>query len=106
MPIIDNISLNYKRRKIGGKWKPAILYVLHNRPERFNKIKVIIPGISAKMLASTLKEMEKDGLVTKEDDKYSLTDPATKVTSLLLQIQSIVDTLPVLICIEVLQAEM
>lgn len=106
MPIIDNVSLNYKRRKIGGKWKPAILYVLYNKPERFNRIKMLIPGISAKMLTSTLKEMEKNQLIKKCDDKYVLTDPATRITALFHQIQEIVDTLPILllICIEVLPA--
>lgn len=106
MPIIDNISINFKRRKIGGKWKPAILFVLYNKPERFNRIKMLIPGISAKMLTSTLKEMEKNDLITKVSDKYVLTEPAVRITALLYQIQEIVDKLPILIllCIEVLPA--
>jgi len=105
VPIIDNIAINYKTRKIGGKWKPAIMYVLYNRPERFNRIKMLIPGISAKMLTSTIKEMEKNELVTKSGDRYALTEPATRITALLYQIQEIVDTLPILICTGVLLGE-
>lgn len=100
--MIDNIAIDYKRRKIGGKWKPAILFVLYNRPERFNRIKLLIPGISAKMLTSTIKEMEKNELITKSGDKYILTEPATKITALLYQIQEIVDTLPILLLTGVL----
>lgn len=48
---------------IGGKWKPIILGRLLNGAVRFGKLAVQIPGISRKILAEQLKELEEDGLI-------------------------------------------
>lgn len=51
---------------IGGKWKALILRrLLEGESRRFGELKRILPGISAKMLAKHLKELEYDGLVTR-----------------------------------------
>ncbi|MDR3435338.1 helix-turn-helix domain-containing protein [Telmatospirillum sp.] len=54
---------------IGGKWKVMVLWALHPRPHRFGELRRAIPGISEKMLIQNLKEMEADGIVTRQDFK-------------------------------------
>lgn len=68
-------------RIIGGKWKVEILCSLQAAPRRFGRLRQVIPGISEKMLAQQLREMEADGLVRREVHDtlppkvvYSLTD--------------------------------
>ncbi|MFE0653575.1 winged helix-turn-helix transcriptional regulator [Streptomyces sp. NPDC059534] len=49
---------------IGGKWKVLILWALHEQPHRrFGELRRLLPGITEKVLASHLREMEADGIV-------------------------------------------
>lgn len=51
---------------IGGKWKALILHrLLEGESRRFGELKRLLPGISAKMLAKHLKELEFDGLLAR-----------------------------------------
>jgi DNA-binding HxlR family transcriptional regulator len=50
---------------VGGKWKCLVLWHLHEGKMRFKELERIVPGVSQKMLTQQLKEMEKDGLLTK-----------------------------------------
>lgn len=51
---------------VGGKWKPLILWALSESPMRFGELRRYLTGISEKMLAQQLREMEADGLVHRE----------------------------------------
>jgi DNA-binding HxlR family transcriptional regulator len=51
---------------VGGKWKPPILYLLGTGTMRFGRLKIAIGGITQKMLAQELREMEKDGLINRK----------------------------------------
>ncbi|GAA3926425.1 helix-turn-helix domain-containing protein [Actinomadura viridis] len=51
---------------IGGKWKVLILWALHERPCRFGELRRLLPGITEKVLASHLRELENDGVVHRE----------------------------------------
>lgn len=51
---------------IGGKWKPLILWWLHQRTHRFAELRRRMPPISEKMLAQHLRELEADGIVHRE----------------------------------------
>ena len=51
--------------RVGDKWSVQIVVVLHRGPERFNSIKRHVPGISQQMLTSSLKALERDGLVSR-----------------------------------------
>ena len=48
---------------IGGKWKPLILWWLHQRTYRFAELRRLIPGITEKVLTQQLRELEADGIV-------------------------------------------
>ncbi len=50
---------------IGGKWKPTILYHLAYGPTRFNVLRRLIPAVTARMLALQLRELERDGIVSR-----------------------------------------
>ncbi|HWK47607.1 MAG TPA: helix-turn-helix domain-containing protein [Stellaceae bacterium] len=52
---------------VGGKWKVLILWPLRSAPRRFGELRREVPGISEKMLIQHLKEMERDGIVTRKD---------------------------------------
>jgi DNA-binding HxlR family transcriptional regulator len=49
--------------RIGDKWSLLIVSTLGERPMRFNELRRAINDISQKMLSSTLKVLERDGLV-------------------------------------------
>lgn len=51
---------------IGGKWKTLILWEVNIGPRRFGELKRLLPGVSEKVLAQQLREMETDGLVRRE----------------------------------------
>lgn len=53
-------------RVIGGKWKPLILWVLREETLRFGEIKKQITGITQKMLTQQLRELEADGIVSRQ----------------------------------------
>ena len=50
---------------IADKWSLLIIRALGNGPRRFNALRREIGDISQKMLASTLRNLERDGFVTR-----------------------------------------
>ena len=56
-PVAVTVSL------IGSKWKLLILRDLTAKVCRFNELKRSLDGISHKMLAQSLRELEADGIV-------------------------------------------
>lgn len=51
--------------RIADKWTVLLLTTLDEGPMRFNALKRRIEGVSQKMLSQTLKQMERDGLVSR-----------------------------------------
>jgi DNA-binding HxlR family transcriptional regulator len=51
--------------QIGGKWTVHILLGLAQREHRFSELLRSIEGISQKMLTATLRDLERDGFVTR-----------------------------------------
>ena len=52
-------------RIVGGKWTGSILWHLKDEPVRFNDLSRMIGGASKKMIAERLRQLEKQGLVTR-----------------------------------------
>lgn len=51
--------------RIGDKWTILIVRQLGDKPKRFNALRREIGDISQKMLATTLRNLERDGFVTR-----------------------------------------
>jgi DNA-binding HxlR family transcriptional regulator len=52
--------------RVGDKWSVLIIMRLGEGPRRFNEIKRMIGGISQRMLTLTLRNLERDGLVSRK----------------------------------------
>ena len=50
---------------IGGKWNLICLYWLASERRRFGELRRLMPGISHKVLTETLRDLEREGLVTR-----------------------------------------
>lgn len=50
---------------IGGAWCVNIIWNLSAGPRRFSELRVDIPKVSAKVLATRLKEMEEKGVIAR-----------------------------------------
>jgi DNA-binding HxlR family transcriptional regulator len=67
--------------RIGDKWSTLIVVALAQRSHRFSEIRRAIPDISKRMLTQTLRDLERDGLVSRRvfptkppSVEYKLTD--------------------------------
>lgn len=82
--------VTFTLEKIGGRWKPIILYNLRSNTLRYGQLRRCIPGITEKMLIQQLRELETDGLVSRETKpivpphvEYSLTPLGESLSPLL-----------------------
>ena len=50
---------------LSGKWTPLIVEALADGPLRFGELARRVVGVTHKMLTQTLRELERDGLVTR-----------------------------------------
>ena len=58
--------VTYTMSKIGGKWKPIILFLISKGANRFGILQRGIKGISKQMLTKQLRELEQDGLLHRQ----------------------------------------
>jgi DNA-binding HxlR family transcriptional regulator len=77
--------------RIGGKWKSVILYYLLDGTLRFNEIRRLLPGVTQRMLTLQLRELEKDGLISRHvypqippKVEYTLTERGKTLQPILL----------------------
>ncbi|MCW5721540.1 MAG: helix-turn-helix transcriptional regulator [Devosia sp.] len=52
--------------KVGDKWSMLLVMTLAARPRRFNELHREVPDISQKMLTQTLRDLQRDGLVSRQ----------------------------------------
>lgn len=52
--------------RVGDKWSMMLIGMLSAGPVRFTDLKKLTPGISARMLAHTLRQLERDGFVNRQ----------------------------------------
>lgn len=93
---LEETGFNYTMSLIQGKYKMFILYTLSGfGVVRFNEMKKFIGTISYKTLSSALKELERDGLIHREEYpqippkvEYSLTERGKTLIPILDQMCS------------------
>jgi DNA-binding HxlR family transcriptional regulator len=83
--------ITYVMNKIGGHWKPIILYYLISGPKRYSELRRAIPAITEKMLAQHLKQLREDNLINRKVVQemppitiYSLTPSGKKLAPILM----------------------
>lgn len=52
--------------RLGSKWSSLVIGTLAAGPHRFSAIQRTIPDISKRMLTQTLRNLERDGLISRE----------------------------------------
>jgi len=62
----EECPVTYVMEKIGGYWKPIILFHLLSGSKRYSDLRKAIPAITEKMLIQHLKQLETDKLVSRK----------------------------------------
>ena len=80
---------------IGGKWAMPIIYILSKGKMRFKEIESSIDGINTRMLVKELKNMESNGILTREvfatvppTVEYTLTAKGQKLLPSIISLHS------------------
>jgi DNA-binding HxlR family transcriptional regulator len=61
----DNCPVRAAIDVIRGRWKPSILFELHNGRKRFTELRAALPQITAQTLSLQLRQLEADEIVTR-----------------------------------------
>jgi DNA-binding HxlR family transcriptional regulator len=76
------------------KWKGVILFHLLDGTKRFNELRCFIPSVTQRMLTLQLRELEKDGIISRKVHpevppkvEYSLTELRHSLKSILLSLR-------------------
>ena len=84
---------------IGGKWSMLILCTLSSGPKRTGELRRRLEGVSPKMLTQTLRELERHGIVAREDFgevpprvEYRLSPLGQSLAALVAEIEDWVST--------------
>lgn len=78
---------------IGGRWKIVILWYLFQGIKRFSELQRALTGVSQKVLTQQLRDMERDGIVTRT--VYAQVPPKVEysVTLLGLSLKPVVEAM-------------
>jgi DNA-binding HxlR family transcriptional regulator len=84
---------------IGSKWSMLVLCALRGGPRRTGDLKRRLRGVSAKMLTQTLRELERHGIVERQDFgevpprvEYRLSTLGQSLATLVVRIEDWVST--------------
>jgi DNA-binding HxlR family transcriptional regulator len=79
--------------RIGDKWSVIVICRLDGQPRRFNELRRLTDGITQRMLSSTLRNLERDGLVRRTvyatvppQVEYSLTERGRSLHTILYRL--------------------
>src|SRR5882672_7143210 len=65
LPTLTQCPLTAALNAVGGKWSLICLYWLDSGTRRFNELRRLMPEISHKVLAATLRNLEHEGLISR-----------------------------------------
>lgn len=63
---VYHCALDVTMELVGGKWKAIVLWYLRKDKKRFSELNKLIPGITEKMLSMQLRQLERDGFVSRK----------------------------------------
>ncbi len=66
LQIFTRCPVTFTIDKIGGRWKPIILFQLLSGEKRYSEILKSIPQITEKMLIQHLRQLEGDNLISRK----------------------------------------
>lgn len=78
---------------VGRRWTGAVIRVLLRGPRRFNELLAAIPGISDRLLTERLRELENEGLITREVQSGSPVRVVYELTCAGRELQAALDAL-------------
>jgi len=88
-------AVDYAFKRVGGKYKGRIIWVLREDVLRYGELKRAIVGITPKMLTQTLKELEADEFISRKvylevppKVEYSLTKSGKELVPLIKQLRT------------------
>ena len=80
---------------IGGKWAMPMIYILSKGKMRFKELERSVEGINTRMLVKELKNMEANGIITREvfatvppTVEYTLTNKGEKLLPSIVSLHS------------------
>jgi DNA-binding HxlR family transcriptional regulator len=59
----NNCPVTSCMNKIGGKWKPVVIFLITIGKNRFSMMQKAMPDISKQMLVNQLRELEEDKII-------------------------------------------
>ena len=78
---------------IGEKWSMQVLFELRNGPVRFNELRRLLTPVTQRMLSSSLRTLEHNGLITRTvhptvppQVDYTLTEPGQALNTAIHQV--------------------
>lgn len=75
---------------LSGAWTPHVIWYLGATPRRFSELKGDIRGVSAKVLAARLRQLQKIGVVTRRVMKTSPPTVEYELTELGRELQPVI----------------
>jgi DNA-binding HxlR family transcriptional regulator len=88
--VMTDCPVSYTLDKMGGRWKPLILWHLRKEKKRYSELRKSIPAITEKMLIQHLKQLEEDQLIIRSvvevmppHVEYTLSKPGRELMSAL-----------------------
>lgn len=98
-PAYTNCPVEATLDIIGGKWKSIILFRVMEETRRFNELRRLLPNITQRTLTNQLRELEKDGLISRKvyaevppKVEYSITEFGSTLEPVLLALKQWAET--------------
>lgn len=98
---VEPCAVERGMRIIGGKWTGSILWHLKDGPVRFNDLARMVGGASKKMITERLRQLEAQGLLTRQvmdtapvSVQYEITDLGRTALDFLDELRKWSESLP------------
>lgn len=91
--IVEHCPLAECMQLIGGAWTPNVIWSLGESPKRFSDLKRELHGISAKVLTSRLRKLQKDGVLTRHVEPTSPPTVRYELTETGRELRPVIDAI-------------